>query len=221
MTESRVCSRCGETKPLDDYRPNQFGYRIKYCRACANKQSVAYNNRNKERVRAIAKQWDIDHPGNANERSRRHKEANREKVNARRRELHAINPEQRNSVKRDWREANHEEENRKARESMTLWRAANKDQVRILNHIHRARRTSDSIDHHTTADVLDILRIQKGKCAYCQKDIRKSYEIDHITSISKGGSNKRSNIQLTCMRCNRSKNSKDPLVYARRLGRLL
>jgi hypothetical protein len=221
MEELRTCSRCGEARPISEYRANQFGHRVKYCRKCYNKQCAEYNRRNKDKVAARVAKWDREHPGRGNERSRRHKEKNREKVNARRRELHALNPEQRNSVKRVWRDANREEENRKSAESMRAWRAINKDRVRFLNHVHRSRKRSDTLDHHTVADVLDIFKLQKGRCAYCKKDIRVYYEIDHIEPIVRGGHNGRRNIQLTCMRCNRSKKDKDPLVFARLLGRLL
>lgn len=74
---------------------------------------------------------------------------------------------------------------------------------------------------HTDADILDIFQLQNGKCAYCRKFIKKYYEVDHITSLSKGGRNDRKNLQLLCKPCNASKNSADPVVYAQRLGLLI
>lgn len=134
-----------------------------------------------------------------------------------------MNMEKDNAVKRAWRELNQEEENRKARESMQRWRDrdGNKEKVRFNNHMHRVYKTSDSPEHVTEANVIEIMKLQKGRCAYCKKDIRKRYEIDHVEPVSKGGHNGRRNVQLTCVRCNRSKKDKDPMVFARLLGRLL
>lgn len=46
-----------------------------------------------------------------------------------------------------------------------------------------------------------------GRCAICA-DTPPRWEIDHIIPLSKGGPNTRHNIQITCIRCNRSKGTK-------------
>lgn len=71
-------------------------------------------------------------------------------------------------------------------------------------------------------DIIDILRMQKRRCAYCPRKLRgNQYEIDHITPLSRGGRNDRRNLQATCTTCNRRKQANDPLVFARSIGRLL
>jgi 5-methylcytosine-specific restriction endonuclease McrA len=75
---------------------------------------------------------------------------------------------------------------------------------------------------HTLADIEEIAKAQRNRCAYCRADLRSTIRHeDHIRPISKGGSNRRSNIQLLCAPCNLSKHASDPIDYAQRIGRLL
>ena len=50
-----------------------------------------------------------------------------------------------------------------------------------------------------------LLNRQLGKCAYCPKDIRSRYHIDHIVPLSRGGVHSIGNIALACPSCNCSK----------------
>lgn len=43
---------------------------------------------------------------------------------------------------------------------------------------------------------------QEGKCAYCQKELFHKYHIEHIIPLSAGGTNRNSNICLSCPTCN-------------------
>jgi 5-methylcytosine-specific restriction endonuclease McrA len=67
----------------------------------------------------------------------------------------------------------------------------------------------------------ELSEIQKGRCAYCREKISGRPHIDHIMPKSLGGSNDRSNLQLTCSTCNLTKNARHPIEFARLLGRLL
>lgn len=50
---------------------------------------------------------------------------------------------------------------------------------------------------------------QKQNCAICECYIHEGLgEIDHIVPLAKGGSNELENVQLLCIRCNRSKGSR-------------
>lgn len=63
--------------------------------------------------------------------------------------------------------------------------------------------------------------LQRWRCAICEKGIRRKYHVDHITPLSRGGRNIRSNVQLLCPKCNLQKNARDPIEYMQSLGRLL
>ena len=60
----------------------------------------------------------------------------------------------------------------------------------------------------TNIVIKDILDSSSGKCAYCGKDCEGNYHIDHILPVSRGGSNDRENLCLSCPNCNWSKNDK-------------
>jgi len=108
----------------------------------------------------------------------------------------------------------------KVRAAGDRWRAANPEQLRLTAKATQAKRRT-ALGKYTPADLRDILKLQSGKCAYCRKSLKRAYHADHIVPIKLGGTNDRQNIQLTCQRCNLTKQAKHPLDFARQLGRLL
>lgn len=98
-----------------------------------------------------------------------------------------------------------------------------KDRVKPDRKLRRACRV-----HHrrapgtfTIVDLHNIWMQQKGRCAYCHRGLREDYTIDHIVAVANGGTNDPSNLQLTCPDCNSDKGAKDPIFYAKEIGRLL
>jgi 5-methylcytosine-specific restriction endonuclease McrA len=100
------------------------------------------------------------------------------------------------------------------------WAIKNKDkvmdQIRIRRHSARA-----SGDGYSRKDLRNLMESQKFKCANCKKITGKSYHVDHIYPISKGGKNEINNIQILCPSCNLSKGAKDPFLWANENGCLL
>lgn len=111
--------------------------------------------------------------------------------------------------------------NREAARAYTAaWSKANPLKRAATRQAYRARKRG-ATGRHTDADIRILLDLQKGCCAMCRTDIRKAFQIDHIQPLALGGSNDRFNLQLLCGSCNASKGSRDPLLVARRIGRLL
>ena len=69
--------------------------------------------------------------------------------------------------------------------------------------------------------VEQLLRLQRGRCPVCKKKFGRTYHLDHIYPLSRGGEHHALNIQLLCASCNLSKGANDPLVFMRRRGFLL
>jgi len=86
---------------------------------------------------------------------------------------------------------------------------------------NRAARKRGAEGFHSKTDIDRISADQRGKCAACGRRVtRKERHVDHIQPLSKGGSNWPSNLQILCGPCNLSKSAKDPLTWARGLGKL-
>lgn len=69
---------------------------------------------------------------------------------------------------------------------------------------------------------MDVADRDGWRCRYCRRRLRdgdpghrKALEVDHKRPVSKGGSNRRRNLQATCKRCNREKGDKTHKQYMR------
>jgi 5-methylcytosine-specific restriction endonuclease McrA len=113
----------------------------------------------------------------------------------------ALNPDRRKAISRKWYENNQE-----------------RYRIYRLNRIARVKGVEGSF---TADDIADLRKLQRGRCAYCRRRLPKPFDIDHILPLTRGGSNDRRNLQLTCGTCNRRKWAFHPLDFARKLGRLV
>ncbi len=143
-----------------------------------------------------------------------------------------------------------EEQRVKTRAASAKWRKNNLEKARELDRIAAAKRAEQRKEYnreysrknaaklatkernkraiklrnggtHTKEDVADILKMQRGKCAYCKVKLGKKYHVDHIIPSVKGGSNGRENLQILCALCNHKKHARDPVEFAQSLGFLL
>jgi 5-methylcytosine-specific restriction endonuclease McrA len=167
------------------------------------------------------------HAGHYSERNRHHHciECNRMRARQNRegkspeteygRAYYQANKEARLARAAKWREDNLERDKRRRAE----YRTGRKDQVCLYSRSRRARLAA-AAGSHTVEDIDTIAKAQRRRCAYCKVKLRKP-QVDHIEPLALGGSNDRRNLQITCKSCNSRKHSKDPIEFARSLGRLL
>jgi 5-methylcytosine-specific restriction endonuclease McrA len=98
---------------------------------------------------------------------------------------------------------------------------ARENAERYRSHTRNRRAKHKAADGtHTQADIRELYRLQKGRCAYCSIKLDR-WHVDHKKPISKGGENGIENLQLTCPTCNLKKSDKDPEAFAREIGRLI
>lgn len=125
------------------------------------------------------------------------------------------NPKKKMKSVRRWQSNNPE----KVRIYKEKWKREHPEESRANVRNRRSRRRL-APGRHTAADIRDIARLQRNRCAYCRTKLTDA-EVDHIHALSRGGSNDRRNLQLLCQPCNGSKGAKDPIQFAQQRGLLL
>ncbi len=180
------------------------------------------------------------------EYDRAYREANRETLSAKAKERYQANrnvhlarmnewvkrnPERSAQLKRNWADANREKVRasgrisaRKRSDKASIyrkrWIEKNREKVRQWTRLRRARKQkAEGI--HTLEDIAAIRVAQRDRCAYCRCRLKGGGDLDHIIPLSASGTNWPSNLQLTCEPCNSSKHARDPVDYARSIGRLI
>lgn len=121
---------------------------------------------------------------------------------------------------RRWYLANAERLRAKAKIQSVKWRKANPDKNAAKERNRRARlRQCGGV--HTAEDIAAIRKLQKDRCAVCRVKLNGGGEVDHIQPLLSGGENDRTNLQLLCEFCNRSKGAKDPIDFMQERGKLI
>lgn len=88
----------------------------------------------------------------------------------------------------------------------------------VLAHKRRTR-IANSTEHYTYEDEKLQFKSQKGLCWWCGKPLdRNKYDVDHITPVSRGGSNSARNIVIAHPTCNKRKHNKMAWEW---IGRLI
>jgi len=222
MAENRelaCCSTCKQNLPLNNFHrgPKKNG-RTSSCKSCMKIYAVKWCVENRERTRqrrqGYMKAW---HDRNK-EHSQNYQKEYTKRTTARRSEVfkawYAKNI-QRQRAKALSRRNNNVE---LARAKCRAWLEKNKvhrRQYAKINHIRirsywqrrRARaRAAEGFWRRT--DIERLFIDQSGRCAYCLKDLGADFHVDHVTPLSKGGSNWPSNLALACPPCNWKKSAR-------------
>lgn len=244
---TKTCTKCGEPKPIDAFVTKR-GKPEASCRECWNQdcneryyqnrerylarererranmspeerervsmRRRAYYERNRRRILAYQRRYRASAEGRATIRARAHEyhrtEAYRERDRARRMRHH----ERRKAMKRAYYR-------RLTRDGLPAW-----FKRRMNAHTRKRRaRLANAEGEHTGADVVRLWHRQRGECVRCGGRFGKrpddgGYHVDHVTPLSRGGSNWPRNLQLLCPTCNVQKNDKTPAEYTLYLRRL-
>ena len=109
------------------------------------------------------------------------------------------------------------EHSAEAVERATRWYHENIERGRRNSRAAEARRRArieGASGSHTADDIAAQYERQKGRCYWCQRKVGAEFDVDHVTPLSKGGSNGPENIVIACPSCNRRKGARTPTEFA-------
>ena len=186
----KVCSKCGVEKPdTVEFYNKAFNRAQKFradCRECQ---------------RDYEKRW---------------REMNGAQQNANKREAYRLDPEKRLSANELWRKENPEAYKQSRQASWQRHKdkryEAKKEWIRKNLNVRRGianaytRRRREAEGSFTLDEFKAVVRKQKGLCFYCSAPMSPPVT-EHVTPLSRGGSNWISNIVASCRICNAFKAS--------------
>lgn len=197
ITPLKKCIKCGQEKPpTSEYFPvRNTGQLRGECRACKSAREKEYYLEIREHKREYDREYYREH---------------REKIISDARQYYAENTERVKARIYRWQLANPE----KRRIYGIRQRVRHPETYRAKNHRRRALKRN-APGSFTVEDIQRQYELQNGKCFWCFKKLRRKFEIDHYTPLSRGGTNYADNIVCSCQRCNRSRNNRLPHEWGR------
>ena len=131
---SKTCTKCGETKPLDDFHRDKTGAggRRPDCKECVREYKRRYHEENRDKELDRHRRYHEENRDKVRERKRRYYEENRDKVLEYKRRYHEENRDKVLEYKRRY----HEENRDKRLEDARRYHEENRD---ILNQGKKSR----------------------------------------------------------------------------------
>jgi 5-methylcytosine-specific restriction endonuclease McrA len=194
----KQCTKCEEYKPATTEffarcKANRSGFHS-LCKKCAAEYGRTWRTANAERL---------------TKSKRAYATANKERLREYFSAYYAENREQIKERVRLWCANNKERKREYHRVYTQVWRTANREKTRAIVRRRRAiKRSAEGT--HTAEDIRLQYERQKGKCYYCQVKVRKTYHVDHVIPLARGGSDGPENLVIACPNCNQSKNDRLP-----------
>ena len=172
--------------------------KILFCKHRKRARAICrkYNSENSDTRRAASKNWRTNNPDKAREAAKKWREANPDYYT-------------------EWRKANPE----KTIAAVKKWKAKNPEADRVHRQNRRSRQANSGNLSKNIA--VNLLKLQRGKCACCGQPLGDDYHLDHIMPLALGGTNTDNNIQLLRAECNLQKHAKHPVDYMQERGMLL
>jgi len=174
----------------------------------ANKDKVKIRNKswreaNKNDKIAGDRLYYLENKENICARTKAYRKANIEKVKKYNREYHHINRDAKLKYLQEY-VATHKEQKK---EYDKYYYHNNK--IKVLKNVHAYKvRRLNAEGTFTKEEIINLYSSQGARCYYCSVNIESGYHIEHMTPLSRGGSNWIDNICLSCASCNLSKQAK-------------
>lgn len=200
----RPCGKCGELRSSSN------------CASCNKAYKAAYYAANRDRLKPI---YAKNYAKNKSDIRKRHAEyysKNRDQLLSSKKEYRLENKEKLSAAERKSRAKNIDG----YRITRSIWNSNNRESIRINQENRRARKLKAG-GKLSKGLAKKLFKLQRGKCACCNKPLGNNYHMDHIMPIALGGTNTDDNIQLLTALCNMQKTSRHPIDFMQSRGFLL
>lgn len=189
--EEKVCTVCGEMKPIDDFYPrgDRPGKRKSECRSCNGIRCRENYRKNVDARREYNHLRYTRDAEKVKEQVKKYYYDNRESIIGRVQAYRRDNPD-------------------KVREVCRRWQANNPSRAHELR--QQRRDTLAAAGTFTAQEWNDLKAHYGNRCLRC--GVHESYRklsVDHVTPLSRGGSNTIDNLQPLCRPCNGWKHIRD------------
>lgn len=223
------CPKCGITKPLVDCfskNKNRKDGHQGWCMVCRQ----AYHSLPSVKAATLSRkrQQRADNPERTKAQTRRNYERHKAAILTGNLKWAKANPAKRRAIANRYYHNNKHKtaayrkayvaQNRARIAKLQLQRRRNNPDLLASYNATRRARQLKAPGSYTADDVNAIGIVQKWKCVVCRVNIQKKYHIDHITALSRGGSNFKENLQLLCPKCNCEKRDRDPIEFMQSRG---
>lgn len=205
----RVCKVCQKELPLSSFRTHKYTLASGEKRICYAHQCIAckYNKSRLdiEKVRRYDAEW-----------KRNWRKDNKEKVHKINQNMYAKNKEKYLAQKHEYYLKNKE---RRAEYNRNYLRSeSGRERNREGGSRYEARKYGATIEE-VHRDV--VYKRDKGICYLCGKRVdKKSWQLEHVIPLSRGGSHSYSNVAVSHPICNQMKRAKTPEEYRKWLENL-
>jgi 5-methylcytosine-specific restriction endonuclease McrA len=223
VTRFKSCPRCGLLKPgTRDFFYGRKGAKDglqNICIGCTRGRASLHQARYPELAQQRKRRWIAQHPARRQQQARANYERNKERytANARARREQMTPEERRAKLDREQarRDANKEvlreyyrryyaENKEHYNQRVKQWRDQHPEYAKATKARRRAHERAAE-GSHTFEDIRALFERQGGRCHYCRVELGGKFEVDHLTPLSRGGSNAPDNLACACVVCNRRK----------------
>jgi 5-methylcytosine-specific restriction endonuclease McrA len=221
-----TCSICGIDKPQSEYYT-----KTKICKVCTRKRRNEYYIANKAKVLLSQKEYRGKNLDKIRERDRLYYLKNKEYFKNRSHEYFLRNRE--NLLDKFHLDYNTKKEDYKAR--VRFYYDKNKEIIRpkvrqyrkttmgrlvhLSNHHKRKAQKLHTANEKLSKHINQLIK-DRFFCYWCGMELTgKSFHIDHIYPLSKGGTHTKDNICIACPTCNLKKGNKMPFEFQKQIGK--
>ncbi len=210
MTDSKVCSKCGEEKLLttENYykcKNNKDGF-YGECKNCSYERGKEYRKKNIEKVREYQRQWARkkywQDPERAREAGRAWYWKNHEKAKKALMKYHWKNKEKKYAYRKEYYQKNKAKE----LEDKKLYFSKYPERRRQAEAKRKALKLKNAVGDVSYSYIMER---DKMTCHICGKKVNKDeLNFDHVIPLSKGGLHSNENIKVSHAFCNMNKGDK-------------